>query len=118
MPLRGGSFSYATLPGATYAGLPYALTASGSYDPVAHTGSWTSTATLLGANFFPWTAHGSLAPSASDSSKLAVSFTTSAAFCSDCRTEIAIGREVLGFVTIDWGTQTILRLPDGNRRRT
>jgi len=111
--IAGGSFSYATLPGANFAGEAYSLTASGSYDTNDHTGSWTSTASFSNLEI-AWESFGSLGPSASDSSKLAVMFTTSFPFCLDCRTEIATKSETPTFLGIDFNTQTFVYDRDGN----
>jgi hypothetical protein len=66
---NGGQFSYSTLRFTTYAGLFYSLTASGTYDPTAHTGSWTSAAALSSEVVTEsWTGTGTLAPGTDPSS--------------------------------------------------
>lgn len=74
----GGAFSYATVPGSMYVGVPFSLTAGGSYDPLTHMGAWSSSA-LLGST--TWAGSGDFAPDANDPNAQSVSFeATSALF--------------------------------------
>ena len=61
----GGAFSYGTVEGATYGGKPFSLTASGTFDPTAQTGTWTSTASLRVTDTMTdiWIGTGSFSPS-------------------------------------------------------